>query len=177
MKYYRKRKVGRIEGLNTANMTAKSQAETKDPKLEGLKEEKKQLHSAMERKYRQELNSYIGELRGMVPLCFGATSLNKVEVLKRTGEYIAAMQRQEQISRIKKRVAAIRNSQIPLVYLDYNRNVNNDPTNEIHLSLLKEYQRLITEQQRIIFDLRHDIAIIERPQNVLILFFSFLYFY
>jgi len=58
------------------------------PSVAAIKDEKKMAHSAMERRYRLELNNTINELRALVPACAHANNPNKVAVLKMTSEYI-----------------------------------------------------------------------------------------
>jgi len=48
----------------------------------------------MERRYRREFNMHIGQLRAIVPYCdeFGNTQPNKVNILKKTVDYIRDLQ-------------------------------------------------------------------------------------
>ena len=63
------------------------------------KQEKKLAHSAMERRYRKELNMQINQLRMLVPACDDntASNINKVGVLKKATEYVRKLRQQEQV--------------------------------------------------------------------------------
>ena len=60
-------------------------------------QEKKQAHSAMERRYRKELNAQINLLKDTVPTCQSHTgvNINKVVILKKTVDYVKVLRLRE----------------------------------------------------------------------------------
>ena len=60
------------------------------------KQEKRLAHSAMERRYRRELNAQIKYLQQIVPSCNEVTTnLNKVIILKKATEYVKSLRQIE----------------------------------------------------------------------------------
>ena len=114
----------------------------------GEKEDRRQNHSATERRYRQDLNSQINELKMVVPACSSprvkAAALNKVGVLKRTTEYIAFMQHQEHIQRLAQKQHSLNIKPIGAALPQ-------------QLAQLKEQQQLVEEQQAVIEYLKREI--------------------
>jgi len=60
-------------------------------------QEKKQAHSAMERRYRKELNSQIALLKDIVPTCrsHAGPTINKAVILKKAVEYVRGLRQKE----------------------------------------------------------------------------------
>ena len=120
------------------------------------RDERRQVHSATERRYRQDLNAHINELKLIVSACSSpkvkAAALNKVTILKRTTEYIALMQQQEHILRLAQK--------------QHDLNLRPIGTSiALQITQLKEQQQLIEEQQAVIDFLKKEITAykIENP--------------
>jgi len=124
------------------------------------KDDRRQTHSAMERKYRQELNTHIGELKAVVPSCSSSSgrskggAVNKVTVLKKTTEYITFMHHQERINGLAQRLHHL--NSLPI-----------GATTPQQLTQLKEQQTLIEEQYAVIEYLKREIVAhkIEYPED------------
>ena len=124
------------------------------------KDDRRQTHSAMERKYRQELNTHIGELKAVVPSCSSSSgrskggAVNKVTVLKKTTEYITFMHHQERINGLAQRLHHL--NSLPI-----------GATTPQQLTQLKEQQTLIEEQYAVIEYLKREIVAhkIEYPEE------------
>ena len=123
-------------------------------------------HSAVEKKYRMELNSQIAELKNIVPTCSNFPSLNKVEILRKTAEYVMFMQQQTQI-----RDLHMRQIQISKQTSNYNSSI------EQQMQQLRQQQLIIENQQKIIQSLTFDIEMLDSGQQPVFSFLLFFFFF